>query len=88
MIADILMALVCSLMFQLFGLIEGTIKSIMSLLCYITLIVVYLCNNNVFNFIGTMDFAVWLLVIAMFNTIFDLLERGFKRLINESEKEL
>ena len=84
MIADILMALVCSLMFQFFGLIGKTMKQVLIAVCCTTLIIAYFYNGNTFNFIGTMDFATWVLFVAVFNNImFTLLEQWFVRIFKD-----
>lgn len=86
MIADILMALVVSLVFQLFGAIGKTMKYIMMLTGCVTLIVVYFVRGLTFSFIGSMDLAVWILFVAAFNIIFSLLEQYFVRICKEMKK--
>lgn len=87
MVADILMALTISLCLELFGSMGKTMKHILITVCCVTLIVAYFCAGNTINFLGTMDFGVWVLFVIVFSTILSFLERRLVRLLKNKEQQ-
>ena len=87
MIADISMALVVSLSFQLFSVLGKTIKHVIIALGCITVIVTYFCTGNTLNFIGTMDFGIWVLFVIVFSTILSLIEQRLVRFFKDKEQK-
>ena len=87
MFADILMALVVSLSFQLFGVLGKSIKHVIIALGCITVIVTYFCTGNTINFIGTMDFGIWVLFVIVFSIMLNLLEQRLVRLSRNKKQK-
>ena len=87
MVADILMALIVSLCLELFSSMGKIMKHILIAVCCVTLIITYFCTGNTINFIGTMDFSVWILFVVVFNLILGLLEKQFVRFFKNKEKQ-
>ena len=87
MVADILMAFVVALSFELFCSIGKMMKSIMVLVCCITMIATYFIRGLSLNFIGSMDLSVWMLFVIAFMTIFSILEQWFVRIFKEMKKD-
>ena len=87
MIADILIAFVFSLIIELFSSMGKTMKRIFILIACATFIVLYFVNGYTMNFIGTMDFGMWILFVVMFNTMITLLEQRLVRYFKNQEKQ-
>jgi hypothetical protein len=79
MLADILIALVFALIIEMFGALGKTMKHILIVVCCATLIIVYFCSGKAINFVGTMDFSIWVLFVVIFYTILGLLEQLYMR---------
>ena len=81
MFADILVALTIALCFELFGCMGKTMKHILYVVSCLTLIVAYFCNGTTINFLGTMDFGIWVLFVIVFSTILSFVERRLMRFL-------
>lgn len=87
MVADILVAFVFSLMIELFGSMGKTMKRILIAVCCVTMIVAYFCAGNTINFIGTMDFGIWVLFVVVFNIMLNLLEQWLVRYFDNKKQQ-
>ena len=84
MVADILMALTISLCLELFGSMGKTMKRIFIAVCCLTVIVAYFCTGNTINFLGTMDFGIWVLFVIVFSTILSFIEQRLIRFFKDN----
>ena len=87
MVADILMAFVVALLLEMFGLINKSFKPATIIGCCISLIAVYFLDESSLNFIGEMNFAIWILFVALFDAILTLLEHGIAYILNEIKND-
>lgn len=87
MFSDILMALVVSLCLELFGSLGKTMKHLLIAIGCITIIITYFCNGLALNFIGTMDFSIWVLFVVVFSIMLNLLEQRLVRFFKSKEQQ-
>ena len=80
MITDIIMAF---LMAMLMNMGNKYLKQIMIFVCCITIIITYFINNFQINFIGEIDFGIWLIFIIMFDITLTFTGKRIKKHIKE-----
>ena len=80
MIADIIMAF---LMVMLMNMGNKYLKQIMIFVCCLTIIIVYFVNNHQINFIGEIDFGIWMAFIIMFDITLTFAEKKVRKYIKE-----
>lgn len=71
MVIDIAMAFVIAMLFNMFSFIGNNIKNLLVLICGGTICVIYILNDFQINFIGTIDFGVWIVWVIVFNMIIE-----------------
>ena len=71
MAIDIAMAFVIAMLFNMFGFIGNNIKNLLVLVCGGTICVIYILNDLQINFIGTIDFGIWIICVACFNVVIE-----------------
>lgn len=71
MVIDIAMAFVIAMLFNMFGFIGNNIKSLFVLVCGGTICVIYILNDLQLNFIGTIDFGIWIICVVCFDVIIE-----------------
>lgn len=80
MIADIIIAF---LMAMLMNMSNKYLKQIMIFVCCVTIIIVYFINNFQINFIGEIDFGIWLSFIIVFDIALTFAKERIKKYIKE-----
>lgn len=83
MAIDIAMAFVIAMLFNMFGFIGNNIKNLLVLFCSGTICVIYILNDLQINFIGTIDFGIWIICVVCFNVI---IEYFLRKLESKFEK--
>lgn len=68
---DVAMAFIIAMLFNMFGFIGNNIKNLLVLICGGTICVIYILNDFQINFIGIIDFGVWIVCIIVFNIIIE-----------------
>lgn len=71
LVIDIAMAFVIAMLFNMFSFIGNNIKNLLVLICGGTICVIYILNDFQINFIGTIDFGVWIVWVIVFNMIIE-----------------
>lgn len=71
LVIDIAMAFVIAMLFNMFGFIGNNIKNLLVLVCGGTICVIYILNDLQINFIGTIDFGIWVICVVCFNVIIE-----------------
>lgn len=79
MLIDIAMALVFALVFECFALLNKGLKQLIILTACVTVILVYFISGYKFNFVGEMDFGVWVIFVTFFNKIVQLIINKLKK---------
>jgi len=79
MLIDILMALVFALIFESFTLLNRGFKQLIILAACVTVILIYFISGYKINFVGDMDFGVWIMFIIFFNKIVQLIINKLKK---------
>lgn len=69
MFADILMAFIIAMVIELFSFLNKSFKQFMICFICIFIIVMYFILDNQINFIGKIDFEIWILFVILFNNI-------------------
>lgn len=75
MAIDIAMAFVIAMLFNMFGFIGTNIKNLLILVCSGTICVIYILNDLQINFIGTIDFGIWINCVVCFSLIIEYILR-------------
>lgn len=83
MIADILMAFVIALFLEMFSLISKHFKQIVILVCCFTLVFVYFVSGCQVDFVGTIDLAIWIMFVIMFDIVLMFTTKKIKNHIKE-----
>lgn len=83
MIADILMAFVIALFLERFSLINKYFKQIAILVCCFILVFIYFVNGCQIDFVGTIDLAIWIMFVIMFDIMLMLIIKKIKKHIKE-----
>lgn len=78
MIADILMALVVAILIEMVSLNGYRLKKIMISIICLTIIIAYFLNGRKINFIGEIDFAIWILFVVLFSILLTTLSNKIK----------
>jgi hypothetical protein len=86
MIADVTMAFAVAIIIELLSLsvfdFENLKQFVVFMFCF-PIVLVYFINGCQINFIGKMDFAIWVIFVIMFDTVLVLLEKVIKNHIKE-----
>jgi hypothetical protein len=83
MIADILMAFVIALFLEMFSLINKYVKQIAILVCCFALVFVYFVGGCQVDFVGTIDLAIWIMFVIMFDIVLMFTTKKIKKQIKE-----
>lgn len=84
MISDILMALIVAILIEMVSLNNKYMKRIMTSIICLTNIIAYFLNGNKFNFIGTMDYSIWIFFVILFNILLSFIT---DKIIKEYKKK-
>ena len=68
---DIAMAFVIAMLFNMFCFLGSNIKKIFVLACGITVCIIYILNGLHINFIGTIDFGIWIICVGCFDIVIE-----------------
>lgn len=79
MIADILMAFIVAALIEMISLNNKYIKRIIISIICLTNIIVYFSNGNKFDFIGEMDYSIWLFFVILFNILISFIADKIKK---------
>ena len=80
MIADILMAFVVAVLIEMISLNSYRFKKIMvSIICLINIIIYFLNDRNI-DFVGEVDYAIWILLVILFNTLLTIISDKIKQI--------
>jgi hypothetical protein len=82
MFADICVAFVVAILFNMFGQMGKLFKKLLVFVACVTLVVAYFIEGSL-RFIGSMDLSIWI----MFVIIFDYLVQGFEYWLRKKIKE-
>ena len=80
MITDIIMAFLIAM---LMNMGNKYLKQIMIFVCCVTIIIVYFINNFQINFIGEIDFGIWVAFVIMFDIALTFAKERIKKYIKE-----
>lgn len=80
MVTDIIIAFLMAL---LMNIGNKYLKQIMIFICCLTIIIVYFVNGCQINFIGEIDFGIWLTFIIMFDIVLAFAEIKLKKYLKE-----
>ena len=83
MFGDIMMAFVIALLIEWFSLISNAFKQIMISVACISIIVIYFVSGCKLDFIGKIDFGVWIMFIILFNKVIIIGTNKLKKYIKE-----
>ena len=86
MIADVVMAFVVATFIELLslaGIYFANFKQFVIFMCCLPIVLAYLVNGYQNNFIGKMDFAIWVIFVVMFDAVLVLLEVEIKKHIKK-----
>lgn len=86
MITDVVMAFVVAVFIELSslaGMFFANFKQFVIFMCCVPIVLIYLVNGYQINFIGKMDFSIWILFVIMFDAVLVLLEAEIKKHIKE-----
>ena len=71
MTIDIAMAFVIAMLFNMFWFLGSNIKKIVVLVCGFTVYIIYILNGLHINFIGTIDFGIWIICVRCFDIVIE-----------------
>lgn len=80
MITDIIMAFLIAM---LMNMGNKYFKQIMIFVCCVTIIIVYFINNFQINFIGEIDFGIWVAFVIVFDIALTFAKERIKKYIKE-----
>ena len=78
--ADVLMAIVCAVGAKIIDSISKRLRKYMTFVFGMTIISTYFLNDCTIDFVGTMDFGVWLTFVLCF---YGLLDFGFSMILKQ-----
>lgn len=71
MVIDIAMAFVIAMLLNMFWFLGSNIKKIFVLVCGFTVCIIYTLNGFHINFIGTIDFGIWIIYVGCFDIVIE-----------------
>lgn len=87
MIADILMALVVAVLFEMMSLISKHFKTITIFVSCAVIEFVYFIGRCPIEFIGEIDLAIWILLVITFNVLITAATRLLLNIINKGNHD-
>lgn len=68
---DIAMAFVIAMLLNMFWFLGSNIKKIFVLVCGVAVCIIYILNGLHINFIGTIDFGIWIICVGCFDIVIE-----------------